>query len=168
MSGSQALLAVLLLSVGLAAAGCSETPPATEGVQGSAERSLDEAAEETEREADEIDAQFRQSPLGSVVTDLPIGRPPLPVRQYIVRGDDELVARLPAKDFFCGRTPEERRAAVASFYEDARRRFREEGMDDVDLTVASLTGSLDEIAPLARVRDGGASLTSRGRARGRC
>lgn len=167
----RALQAVLLLSICLAAVGCAggEEPPAERpGGESPGESSVEEAADQVEQEAEETDARFKQSPFGSVVDELPIGEPPLPVRQYIVDGERELVARLPAREFVCGKEPEERRAAVAAFYSDARRRFDREGIDDVELVVASLTESLDEVEPLARARPGKTILTSKGRADARC
>lgn len=126
-------------------------------------------ADEAEQDAKQTDAQFRQSPFGAVVGELPIGEPPLPVRQYIVdEGENKLIARLPASELLCGRDLEERREAVASFYRGARQRFREKGIRDVDLVVAALTESIDEVEPLARARGGKTTLTGRGRASRAC
>lgn len=168
----RALPSFLLLSICLAAVGCAgseEPPPERRGGESSGERSVEEAADQVEQEAEQTDAQFKQSPFGSVVDELPIGRPPLPVRQYIVDdGESGLIARLPAREFFCGKGLGERREAVASFYSDARERFRRKGIDDVELVVAPLTESLDEVEPLARARRGRTTLTRRGRAEGKC
>lgn len=162
----------LLLAVGLMAAACSrdeEPPPQDAARQAEARKSLDDAAAEADQEARQTDAQFKGSPFGSVVRDLPIGKPPLGVRQYIVdEGEHGLTARVPADDFLCGRAPEARRAAVASFYRDASRRFRARGVDDLDLTVAVLTDDVDDLRVLARARRGETALTARGRAPGRC
>ena len=130
---------------------------------------MQEAADAAEQEAERTDTRFKESPFGSVVAKLPIGEPPLPARQYIVDpGEAKLTARIEERDFFCGRPKAARRAAVDSFYRDVRQRFLRKGIHDVELVVAPLGESLDEIEPLARGRDGRTTLTRSGRAEGRC
>jgi hypothetical protein len=130
---------------------------------------VDEAAREADQEARETDARFKGSPFGSVVKDLPVGEPPLRVRQYVVdEGEHELTARVPAREFLCARDPDARLAAVASFYRSADRRFRARGVQDLELTVAVLTEDVDELRPLARARRGKVALTRRGRASDPC
>ncbi len=159
-----------LLCACLAAAGCGGEERRAPGAEAHAggEQSIDQAAREIEDEAKQTDAGFRGSPTGSAVRRLPIGEPPLRVRQYIVGGGGELVARVRARDFFCDGNLAARRAAVASFYRSASRTFRRAGAEDLDLTVAVLTADLDDIRPLAHGRSGGTFLTPRGMKRGDC
>jgi hypothetical protein len=100
---------------------------------------------------------------------LPIGEPPLPIQQYIsTEGKHELVARPNAMDFFCIGGVEARRAAVAAFFAEARKRFVRYGLDDFSLVIASNSSDISQIRPLARVRRGIVTLTPLGHSRRDC
>lgn len=99
---------------------------------------------------------------------LPIRSGPLPIAQYITSGSsDNVVARLKAKDFFCGRSVAERITAVKALYQRAADRFRAAGAD-FRLTVAELTDRIVGYEIYARADEGSVMLTAVGRGSGPC
>jgi len=101
---------------------------------------------------------------------LPIGGPPLHVRQYILDNDrSEVIARVSTKHFRCalGR-PQERRAAVAAFYREALALFRANGVADLRLIVARTGESVDSVVSFATASARAVELTAAGRATGDC
>ncbi len=103
-----------------------------------------------------------------VVDALPIRKPPLYVEQYGTFEDSHrLETAVDRKRFFCGKTPDQRQAAVAAFYRSADRRFRASGIRDF-VQVVTLPGKTGTGPTLAVARQGSVSLTRLGRGRGRC
>lgn len=162
-----ACLALLLALPPLA--GCASERDPSRSTEATERPRVNDAFEEAHEEAEQSKAQNKPSPFGSAVEDLPLGRPPLRVRQYVVNeGANELIARPRAADFFCGKTLNARTASVGAFYRQAQRVFRRRGIDRLTLVVAPLTDEIDGLRPLARSRNGRVTLTARGRAERRC
>ena len=127
-----------------------------------------EAARDRQQDR-ELDRSFEGTPLDKVLSRLPIGEPPLYVRQYLTfEGSHRVYTAVAPKRFFCGKTPARRKAAVTAFYRDADRRFRRAGIDDFVQVVTPVGGSAGELPALAVGRRGAVSLTARGRAKGPC
>ncbi len=163
MSVRAALLALLVAALAATGAGC--------GGGGEQEQQPDAggAGAGDAQEQAESPPQPPPSAFEAVVNDLPLREPPLPVEQYVANeGGRQLVARLAPKAFFCGRDAAARKAAVSDLYELTRRRFRARGVSGIELVVAPLTASVQDIRPLARGRGGSVALTKRGRGRGPC
>lgn len=101
---------------------------------------------------------------------LPIRLPPLRVHQYVLDPDrDEVVARVPASDFFCSLGPaRQRHAVVDAFYREAAALFRYYAVPDLRLVVAATGQTFDRIEPWALGRRGEVRLTAAGRAHGAC
>ncbi len=130
---------------------------------------LEQAMQNIERVQDEaIEDEFAAtSPFDKAVDILPMKKPPLYVEQVILDDTHTLVVRSKSRRFFCGRTEEQRLAAVAYYYGLAESAMTANGIDDFVLIVDGLRETGD-VMPLARGADGKVSLTARGRGRGPC
>lgn len=130
---------------------------------------LEQAMQDIERAQDEaIEQEFAtDAPFDRAVDSLPIEEPPLYVEQVMLDATHELVVRTEPRRFFCGRTEEQRLAAVADYYGLAESAMTANGIDDFVLIVDGLRETGD-VKPLARGADGKVSLTARGRGRGPC
>jgi hypothetical protein len=100
---------------------------------------------------------------------LPIRQPPLRIQSYLVTGRKHaVVALLRPEDFFCGRPPAERIAAIRALYRVVSRRFAVAGIERFGLAIGELTPRVVGFDVYARIKDGRVALTSAGRGRGSC
>jgi hypothetical protein len=146
-----------------------------------AQAAKEEAAREAERKREEQERakdpqldgeslEFEElSPFEAAVSRLPIRKPPLPIQQYTTFGKSHRVFASPSpRDFYCGRSPRVRLAAVRAFYTEARKVFRSANVRDFSLVVAMPIQRANDVRPLARASNGTVRLTRLGRARGPC
>lgn len=130
---------------------------------------LEQAMQDIERVQDEaIEEEFAaNTPYDKAVDSLPIKKPPLYVEQVMLDTTRTLVVRTKSRRFFCGRTEEQRLAAVGDYYGLAESAMTANGIEDFALIVDGLRETGD-VKPLARGADGKVALTARGRGRGPC
>lgn len=138
------------------------------GNHGEAEQ-LEQAMRDIERAQEEAaDAEFgTDDPYDKAVDTLPLGKPPLYVKQFMIDDSHELVVRIAPRRFFCDRTPEQRLTAVSEYYAQARRKMAAAGIDDFAMVVDGLRDS-GVVRALARAQGDEVSLTARGRGTGPC
>jgi hypothetical protein len=122
------------------------------------ERAQDAAVEEEEQ----IDEPYERA-----IDQLPLREPPLYVIQFLLDDTHELVVRVRPRRFFCGRSPEQRLAAVRAYYEQARRAMIANDIVDFVMIVDE-TRETGTITALARASGDDVALTARGRGRGPC
>ena len=141
-----------------------------------------------------FDLRFKKTPFDRAVDELPLRKPPLHVRQWVMtdqgptldtRADRDrfyrlsereqsqmlipklehrLYARVDEKQFYA-MSERAREAAVKAFYRDAEKVFRKAGFRDFELVVSPLTDNLEQLPELAVGRNGSAALTALGRGR---
>ena len=130
---------------------------------------LEQAMQKIEREQEAAhEKEFgTATPFDRAVDSLPLNEPPLYVEQFVLDDSNELVVRVRARRFFCGRAPEQRLAAVRAYHALAERAMRSEGIEDFAMIVDGLRET-GVVKPLARAEKDVVSLTARGRGTGPC
>ena len=130
---------------------------------------LEKEMQAIERELDAaVEEEFASdSGYEKALDRLPLHVPPLYVDQLVVDDTHELVVRVKERRFLCEGSPDERLAAVRSYYEAAREEMEAQGVTDFVMVVDGLRET-GVVKPLARASADGVSLTARGRDAGRC
>jgi hypothetical protein len=98
-------------------------------------------------------------------TSLPIRKGSLPIQQYIEGKGAVLIARPTAKDFYCGKSLDERRAEVLGVYNAVAAKT---GAQDLVLKIAPISNTTTNLKILATAQGGTVVLTKLGSGKGSC
>ena len=178
---SRSWIAPGLLALTLAVSGCggggdsekkadsssTQTPRQPKEAKGARQEAADKKQQARElkdlkKDDRKFDQSFEETSFERLVNNLPIGKPPLYVAQYI-SGDGHKLYTAVERKRFCKMSAAERKKAVESFFDTADRSFRRANVTDFQQVVTPLSDSIDKLPALATARQGAVALTSRGR-----